>query len=185
VEIIVLRHGKPNIDTTGKVNPVEFGKWIASYDKAGVCESDNPNIHIVERVHNCHFVVCSHLPRSIESARRLGISSPDLISSDFRECEMPHASWKYPKLAIPTWAWVFRIVQLGGYSFNSESYKEAKARGKACAYHLADLAHTHGSVLFVGHGALNWLLHKELLRMGWSGPQKSPREHWAFSEYSY
>ncbi len=185
MEIVVLRHGKPNIDTSGKVNPIEFGEWVGNYDKAGVCESDSLNESIIERVNKCNFVACSHLPRSIESSKRLGISSPGLVSSEFRECEMPHAKWEYPKLSISAWSLIFRIFQLVGYSSNSESYKEAKERSIACANQLSDLAHNHGSVLFVGHGALNWLSHKQLLQIGWSGPQKSAKDHWGFTEYTY
>ena len=185
MEIVVLRHGKPNIDSTGKLNPIEFGGWIANYDKAGVCESDSPDGRTIERAKKCNFVVCSHLPRSIESAKLLGIISPGLVSSEFRECEMPHGTWVYPKLSISAWALIFRLFQIAGYSFNSESYKEAKERSIACATQLVDLAHNHGSVLFIGHGALNWLLHKQLLRMGWSGPKKSAKDHWAFTEYVY
>lgn len=185
MEIVVLRHGKPNIEATGKVNPIEFGEWVENYDKAGVYESDGLDEKILDRVNRCNFVVCSHLPRSIESAKRLGISSPGLVSSDFRECEMPHGEWQYPKLSISAWSLIFRLFQLAGCSFNSESYKEAKERSIDCANQLAELAHNHGSVLFVGHGALNWLLHKQLLRMGWSGPHKSAKDHWAFNEYAY
>jgi len=98
---------------------------------------------------------------------------------------MPHGKWTYPKLSISSWSLIFRLFQIAGHSFNSESYKEAKERSIVCANQLADLARNHGSVLFVGHGALNWLLHKQLLRMGWSGSQKSAKDHWAFTDYAY
>jgi len=185
VVIVVLRHGKPNIDTSGKVNSIEFGEWVSRYDKSGICESSRPDEKIVAKAKKCHFVVCSHLPRSIESAKLLGVSNPHLVSSAFREFEMPYGKLAYPTLSISAWSLVFRLFQMAGYSFKSESYKEAKERSIACANELAGLANNHESVLFVGHGTLNWLLHKQLLRMGWSCSKKSPKNHWEFTEYKY
>ena len=183
MKIVVLRHGKPNINTSEKVSPIGFGKWVSDYDKAGILDSNIPDRGVIDKAGECEFTVCSDLPRSIESARLLGISSPELISSEFRECEMPYGSLTYPKLSTSTWSLIFRLFQMAGFSFNAESYKEAIERSKKCANHLADLARNHGSVLFVGHGALNWLLHKQLISTGWLGPKKSAKNHWAFSEY--
>ncbi len=97
---------------------------------------------------------------------------------------MPYANWTYPKLSITSWAVLFRILQLMGYSSNAESYKNIKKRTDGCASQLAELSKKHESVLFVGHGALIWFLHKQLLRMGWTGPQKAATKHWGFGIYS-
>ena len=185
MEIVLIRHGKPNIETSGKVSAAAFGAWVSDYDKAGIDEKHKPTGSAIERASSCVFTVCSNLPRSVESAVLLKVEKPELISFEFRECGIPFGNWKYPKLSKKVWALLFRLFQLAGYSSNAESYKEIKERSKKCATQLADLAENHGSVLFVGHGVLNWLLHRHLLKMGWTGPKKSAKGHWEFSEYRY
>mgnify|MGYP000641593629 CR=1 FL=1 len=184
MEIVLIRHGKPEIDASGKLSASDFGKWLDKYDQAGIDVDHNPTIEAFKMTNRCSYIVCSTLPRSIESAKALNIDTPDMISHLFRECEMPYANWNYPILSIKSWAILFRILQLTGYSANAESYTAIKERTAQCANKLIELSREHESVLFVGHGALLWFIHKKLIRMGWSGPKKSVREHWDFGGYT-
>jgi len=185
VEIVLIRHGRPIIDTSGKISAAEFGMWVSEYDMAGIDENHKPEHNAIDRAERCAFTVCSHLRRSIESARLLNIEAPGLVSPLFRECEMPHGNWRYPKLSKTTWSVLFRLFQLVGYSSNAESYRDIKVRSEKCANQLVALSLVHHSILFVGHGTLNWLIHKHLLRLGWLGPNKSGRKHWEYGEYVY
>ncbi len=111
MEIVLIRHGKPKIDTSGKVGASDFGKWVVKYDQAGIDIDHKPTVEAFERTEKCSFIVCSTLPRSIESAKVLNIEALDIVSHQFRECEMPYANWNYPKLPIKTWSVLFRILQ--------------------------------------------------------------------------
>ncbi len=184
MEIVLIRHGKPKIDFSGKMSASGFGRRVASYDQSGINAEHQPTVEAYERVEKCEFIVCSILPRSIESARALNIENPDIISPLFRECEMPYANWKYPELTGASWSILFRILQLAGYTSNTESYKDIKYRTRKCTDQLVKLSQEHRSVLFVGHGAIIWLIHKQLLRQGWSGPQKPVRKYWDFGVYT-
>ena len=183
VEIVIIRHGKSILNTSGKVSASEFGACAREYDIAGIDESYPPSTEVIEKARSCKFSVCSDLERSLHSARLLEIEKPDLISPLYRECEIPYANWDFPKVSKTVWPIVFRALQVIGYSPNAESYKEIKTRAKECASQLVELAHIHGSVLYVGHGALSWVLHKYLHDMGWIGPKKSVREHWGYGVY--
>ena len=183
MEIVIIRHGKSILNTSGKVSASEFGACAREYDVAGVDESYLPSNKVIEKARSCKFSVCSNLERSLHSARLLEIKKPDLISSLYRECEIPYANWDFPKISKTVWPVVFRTFQIMGYSPNAESYKEIKKRARKCADQLIELAHNHGSVLYVGHGALSWVLHKYLNGMGWMGPKKSVREHWGYGVY--
>ena len=185
MEIVLIRHGKPKIDISGKMSASDFGKRVADYDRSGIDTEHKPTNEACERAKKCLFIVCSTLPRSIESARALNIENPDMTNHLFRECEMPYADWKYPALTGTSWAILFRILQLAGYTSNTESYKAIKHRVKECAEQLVKLSKKHESVLFVGHGAIIWFIHKQLLRMGWSGPQKSVKKYWEFGVYTH
>lgn len=185
MEIVIIRHGKSVLDISGKVSAAEFGGFTRDYDSAGIDENYLPPTRVIEKARSCNFSVCSSLARSLHSAKLLKIENPDVVSPLFRECEMPYNNWKYPKLSISNWPLVYRILQILGYSPNAESYKEIKSRSKECAMHLIELAQAHGSVLYVGHGVLSWVLHKHLLNMGWLGPAKSVRAHWECGVYKY
>jgi len=182
-KVVLIRHGKPEIDASEKLSAADFGRWVEKYDQVGINAEYKPTTEAFEIAQKCSFIVCSSLPRSIESANTLHINTPDLISDAFRECEMPYANWKYPTLSVTSWAVLFRILQFMGYSSNAESYKAIKKRSQECAHQLERRSQEHGSVLFVGHGALIWFLHKQLLRMGWTGPPKSAKQYWEFGIY--
>ena len=185
MEIVIIRHGKSAIDTLGKVSASEFGSCAKDYDMAGIDEKNQPPIEVIEKAKACNFSVCSSLARSLHSAKLLEIDNPDFVSPLFRECEMPYNNWKFPKLPKSLWPIVYRILQISGYSPNAESYKEIKLRSRECAIQLIEFAKTHGSVLYIGHGVLSWVLHKQLQSLGWAGPAKSIRAHWDCGVYRY
>jgi len=185
VEIVLIRHGKPKIDSTEKLSPADFGKWVSEYNLAGLDTEHKPTDEALERAKQCCFTVCSTLPRSIESAEALNVEVVGIVSPLFRECEMPYFNWNYPKLSVASWSVIFRVLMLIGYSSNVESFRAIKMRAEQCASQLIELAEKHQSVLLVGHGAINWFIHKQLLRMGWSGPRKAGRTYWEFGVYKH
>ena len=185
MNIVILRHGKPKIETPGRLNASGFGRWIAAYNKAGIDTTHSPTQNAIAQAQACSIVVCSDLPRSIESATALGIKNVKVQDPLFRECEMPYANWSYPSLSVPVWSYIFRILQLLGYASNAESFKEARLRAYGCALRLSEVAQKHESVLFIGHGSLNWLISKQLLRMGWVGPRNPGRNYWEYGVYRY
>ena len=185
MEIVILRHGKPKIETSGSVSASGFGLWVDAYNKTGIDNTHAPPPNAIAQAKACSVVVCSSLPRSIESANAIGAKNIDVHDSMFRECEMPYVDWSYPKLSVLGWSFVFRILQILGYSPNAESFKEARERACLCALRLSELAKKYESVLFVGHGSLNWLISKKLLRMGWVGPKNAGRGYWDYGVYRY
>lgn len=183
-KIVLMRHGKPRIGTSGRVSASGFGEWVSQYDSAGIETERRPADEALERARGCSFIVCSTLPRSVESAKALGVEAIDLVSHLFRECGMPYGNWKHPKLSKSLWSVLFRTMQLVGYSSNAESFKAMKERARKCTSQLEELAREHKSVLFVGHGIMNRFIHGRLLRMGWSGPRGAARKHWEFGVYT-
>lgn len=183
MEIVLLRHGRPRIDTRRRLSAAEFGLWLHAYDAAGLDAAGPPPPGALAQAESCNFALCSDLPRAIESAGALGrMARRDTL---FRELGMPRANWRFPRLPPGAWAVLFRLLWLAGYAPATESFGEARERARACAVRLAELAAEHGKVLFVGHGALNWLIAGHLGRMGWAGPPRPSGSHWAFSIYRY
>lgn len=183
MQIVLMRHGKPKIDTRRRLNAAEFGVWVEQYNAAGIDIECLPTQEAFEQASQCAFTVCSNLPRSLESANALGIESIGIYSHMFREMDMPHAAWRFPILSLQAWLVFFRLAWAFGYSANAESFKSAKARARSCAEQLANLASTHGTVLFVGHGSLNWFIARYLKRMGWQSADRPPKKYWEHSAF--
>lgn len=183
MKIIMLRHGKPVTPSMGKLSAAEFFGWVREYNAAGLCPTSIPTSQAKESASECNAIVCSALPRSIESAKALKDEGIVLSDSIFNEAGLPIANWQVMKLSPKTWAVAFRVLWLLGYSTNSESFKEAKYRASEAVEKLTDIAREHESVLFVGHGVYNRILSNELRRHGWLGPKNPGSNHWAFGVY--
>jgi broad specificity phosphatase PhoE len=173
----------PRIDRDRRLTPGEFGRWIAEYNAAGIDMAYRPPPPALQQAAGSAFVVCSDLPRSLESAEALGVANIGQCDSMFREMDMPYARSHFPRLPLPAWMVIFRLMWITGYSAHAESFANAKQRARRCADRLVELASAHGSVLLVGHGSLNWFVARHLQDTGWSGPRNTPRRYWEFGVY--
>lgn len=185
MQIVLVRHGRPKFRSGAWMRASELPGWIAAYDAAGIDPAFPPPAGSIAQAGRCRFTVCSHLPRSLESARALGIQKVDLCGALFRELDLPCAPWHTPKLPWLLWVALFRLLSLLGYAENGEPFRAGRRRAELCAERLSALAAEHESVLFVGHGGLNWLIARNLKRAGWSGPALSPLHHWEYGIYRY
>jgi len=183
MKITIIRHGKPVIPSLTKLSAAKFSAWVDKYNSAGLCPTSKPTESAYSCAKKSNAVVCSELPRSLESAKALNNNNIVLSNSIFNEAGLPIANWQAVKLSPKAWAVVFRILWIFGYSNNSESIKEAKIRVSEAVEKLTEIASEHESVLFVGHGVYNRMLANELRRSGWSGPRNPGSKHWGFGVY--
>jgi broad specificity phosphatase PhoE len=183
VKVVLLRHGKVDYPPIRMMNAQEFKDWVNAYNVNRLDRKEMPSDHVIEMVQSVYSVICSDLPRSVESANYLGVKDVSLTSPHLREAELPIGEWKFPKLSVRIWAIYFRVAWFLGYSKGSESYSEAKERSKIAASILIEEAVKHDSVLFVGHGVINRLIAKELRLLGWLGPKVPAMKYWEYSIY--
>ena len=171
MEITLLRHGKPDIPPLDKLTASGFRKWLQNYNASELSLSSKPTHEALVCASGSNAIVCSKLPRSIESANELNSAKVVLSDSIFNEAGLPSANWYGLKLSPKSWAVFFRVLWLLGYSRNSESIKEAKKRAVKAVKILSELANEHAKVLLVGHGVYNRILANELRKTGWAGPK--------------
>lgn len=183
-KVILVRHGKPDFGIAGRISASEVPELIRRYDAARLETASMPPQALVELARTCSYTVCSDLPRSIESAGRLGVESVHLSDSLFREARLPYAMPPLLKLSPYLWFLLFRALWFTGFAANGESLREARTRAAKAADRLQALAAEHGTVLFVGHGLLNSLIARELLAGRWSGPGSPGTGYWDFAVYS-
>ncbi|MEJ1356949.1 MAG: histidine phosphatase family protein [Candidatus Sedimenticola sp. (ex Thyasira tokunagai)] len=183
MKIVILRHGKPVIPSLKKLSASSFSKWVSEYNASGLCSTSKPTEQAQYCANECNAIVCSELPRSIESAKKLKNGRIVLSDSIFNEAGLPTANWQAIKLSPKIWAVAFRILWLLGYSKSSESFREAKLRASEAVERLIEIALESESVVFVGHGVYNRILANELRSRGWSGPKNPGSKYWAFGVY--
>jgi broad specificity phosphatase PhoE len=184
MQIVLMRHGRPAIDGQQRLSARSFGAWVDQYNAAAIDPASPPPAAAISQARLARHVLCSTLPRSLTSAAALGIDAPHGQDTAFRELEMPHADWHFPILPVGLWSVLFRLAWALGYHRHAESFASARTRAAACATTLSQLAATHGSVLFIGHGALNGFIAQALRRSGWHSPDSAPRHYWQYAIFS-
>jgi broad specificity phosphatase PhoE len=157
--------------------------WVKLYNTNELDRSVKPTVETIAIAKTAGVIMCSDLPRSIESAQVLGVQAPTIIDPNFQEAGLPIGDWNYPKLSVRLWAIIFRVFWLFGYSNRSESLNQTKKRASLAAQKLVQLAEQHDVVLFVGHGIINRLIAKEIRNLGWDGPKVPNQENWGFGIY--
>ena len=184
MQIILMRHGRPVIDARQRLSARGFGTWVGHYNAATIDPASQPPAEAIAQARQAAYVLCSTLPRSLTSAAALGIESPHGRDAAFRELEIPNADWRFPVLPVGLWAVLFRLSWALGYHRHAESFAAARVRAATCTDTLSQLARAHGSVLFIGHGALNWFIARALRRAGWHSSAGAPRRYWQYAVFS-
>ena len=182
MEIILLRHGKPKIELSGKISPVDFKQLVTVYAESDI--QDNPPEHLKEQF-TSHYVVCSHLQRSLHSAKKLGCEEIHLSDQLFAETDIPFYEQINIKLPVIAWLVLFRIMWLFGFNKNGESFTQAKIRAENAALKLIALAEENEKVVLVGHGVMNRLIARQLRLNNWQGPTSPGRKYWEYGCYKY
>ncbi len=181
MRITLVRHGKPAFELKGNVRAKDLGRIAKSYDLSGI--ADIPPRETLAVVRGNNFIVCSHLTRSIESAKALGCSEVHAKDPLFRETAIPHFVSGSITLPIRVWVVALRLMWLFGFARNGESLENLRKRARQAAARLIALAEEHDSVLLVGHGFINHFIAKELQKSGWLGPSKPGRGYWGYGRY--
>ena len=183
MEIVLVRHGKPDFELTGNVNSKEVSEIIKRYNLSGVTEQAPEDA--IQLAAKYDIAVCSHLPRSLHSARALGFSDIHWSDALYAEVAMPHFDDETVTLPFNVWSIVLRGLSVVGFSKNGESLSMAKKRAEIAASTLVNLAKSHGSVLLVGHGFMNYLIARALLSQNWTGPSRPAKLYWGYSVYKH
>ena len=179
-EIILMRHGKPDIGPIDKVSARDMKQWIKQYDLAGIVDEPIPETSQA-LARKADVIVSSTAPRALASVAALGLS-PSLIDAVFCEARLPHGQWTQPRLSPFTWAFIYRMAWLCGFSAQVESARNAGLRADQAAQQLQTLAGDK-DVLLMGHGFMNRMIAKRLVRAGWARQDSSDSRYWRASRY--
>jgi len=182
MKIILIRHAEVEIDKNTFTYASELKKWLHIYDHAEIKKALVSKDEILALFNQTDTLFCSRLKRSLDSVALYG-KSPHETDELFNEAGLPFANWGWVKLPLSWWAVVFRVMWLFGYANNGESLKEAKARAKKGAERLIEACAENGTVTLLGHGLMNRLIGKELVKRGWKSQGKMGSANWGYGVF--
>jgi len=166
-QIILIRHGEPDLDKKGWRNRKEATQYMMDYDSVGVvpfsqgpiCTNDNPITNVFH----------SSMPRAKHTTQlAFGDQFTLIENSDFREFGRKNMKFCNIRLPLKFWTGGSRILWLLGLNDKGiETYKEARNRTQSNAHFLAKQSCIDQHIILVAHGLHNKYLEKYLKRMGW------------------
>jgi len=180
-----MRHGKPSFDLeeikSKKMPASAMGEIVKNYESSSLDSSFLPNPGALKISKECALLLSSDLPRAVLSSQLLKPDEKLISDSCFRESALPYVDWNFPKLTFFTWAVIFRLLWLVGFSKHGESIKMAKVRAEKGADFLEHYARKGNTVLLIGHGIMNRLLVRELISRKWTVTKKTGEKYWSYT----
>ena len=182
-KITLVRHARVKMDNKTKIDAIALPQWIYDYDHASLDEESLAPKETINAVKNADFVLTSQLRRTIDTAHLLDLEI-DEQNELFNEASVPAITIPFLKFKAKTWLIIIRIFLFIELSRKRSRIKEAREEAKKASEHLFLLASKYDHIVVVGHGAKNWLIRKELLRMGWMLKGKPSNENWGITVLS-
>jgi len=182
MKIILIRHAEVEIDKNMFTYASELKKWLEIYDHAEIKKALVAKDEILTLFNQSDTLFCSRLKRSLDSVALYG-KSPDETDELFNEAGLPFANWGWVKLPLSLWVAVFRVMWLFGYANNGESLQDTKIRAKKGAERLIEACAENRTVTLLGHGLMNRLTGKELVKRGWQPQGKMGSANWGYGVF--
>jgi broad specificity phosphatase PhoE len=176
-ELLLIRHGRVDAEFDTPLKAEEMPRWIDDYNRAPLHPESRPSEALKRRIARTGLLLVSSLPRTADSARRLG-REPDRFEPLLDEAEV--AELPIPLLRLRPWSWlkVARVMMTLGYrDRRGVSLAKSRRRAREAATMLEGFFETRESVAVVGHGGMNWLIARQLRRRGWRQREAS-HENW-------
>jgi broad specificity phosphatase PhoE len=176
-QIILIRHAKVDIDNSQAIDASSLKNWVDRYDIADIHFDSKPTQKTSAMVGSVSVLVTSSLKRTIDSAKVLGADIYE-SSAIFNEAQIPNVNIPFLKFKPKTWLMVLRVLLLFGLGKKDASMKASKLRAEEAAKRLLELSDEFESVVLVGHGGMNWLIRKVLIKEGWDLKPNASHKNW-------
>ncbi len=179
-QIILIRHAKVDIDNSESIRASSLKNWVEAYDMADIQSDSRPTQKTIDVVKHADVIVTSLLRRAIDSGNVLGA---DIYESNaiFNEAKIPDVNIPFFKFKPKIWLVILRVLLLFGLGKKDTSLKASKQQADKAAQRLQELSIEYENVILVGHGGMNWLIRKVLMKMGWSLEANAFNENWGMT----
>jgi broad specificity phosphatase PhoE len=179
---VLARHGKPRGDRKVKITWREYIDWWADYDRSGLMEGQTPPPELIAAAAQADVILCSTLPRSIETAQAIAGGKP--VTADAIYIEAPLPPPPVPGRRKPRrWGVYARVSWWLGRAQGGETRAQAEARAEAAAASLHARALRGDNVMLCAHGWFNRMMRPVLFAWGWRCVHDGGDKYWAFRKY--
>ena len=183
-QITLIRHAKVDIDNSQKVDASALQKWVEAYDTAPIDVESVPSEETMALAQSADVVLASTLRRASDSVKVLGLKVTEQ-NTLFNEATIPEVNIPFLQLKPKNWLVILRVMMLFGIGKKETSLKASKLQAKAAAKRLLELSITHDHVVLVGHGGMNWLIGKQLIKEGLIFEGNVSHKNWGVSVLKY
>jgi hypothetical protein len=177
-QIILIRHAKVDIPNLW-IYSYEIKEYLELYNNSPISKEPIPK-ELRKLVESADTLATSELLRAKETLKLFN-KAPDFTSSLFNESPLPYANFRLFKLPAKVWIIIYRIAWLFGFSKNTLSIKQERNIAKMA---VKELLLKEKNILLIGHGVKNFLIAKELKKMGYSVIKKSDSKNLGYYIYN-
>ncbi len=176
-QIVLIRHGKPDLAKKGWYNRTAAKKYMHDYDSVPVIPFKV--MPLCEQTLALDTVFSSNIPRASSTANLMFGGQYEIYEDRrFREFERKIMNFINIKLPLGFWKSFSRGLWLVGLNDKGiESFKEAKQRSEGNADFLIEQAHSKHLVILVAHGFHNKYVMKNLKKTGWEVVRKGGKDY--------
>jgi broad specificity phosphatase PhoE len=166
LQIILIRHGNPEINKKGWFSFKAARNYIIAYDTVGVRPVATPPV--ILRSNEDVKIFCSSLFRAYDTALKVfGDERTIIVDSAFIEFQREISPLPLV-LPIKGWTGISRFFwMIGLHSSDIPGFRSEKSRAKQDAVFLENTAMKDKKVILVGHGFLNKYIVRNLKKNGW------------------
>jgi broad specificity phosphatase PhoE len=185
-DIILTRHGEPDISRKLRLSAADYTKWWARYEETGLRADQNPPDELLVVAHGAGAIVCSTRIRSIQSAEVVAGGREFVAVVELIEAPLPPPNWpSWLKLTPRAWGLIARTWWwfLNHHHPGQESRAEAQLRADGVADRLIELAQA-GDVLVVAHGFFNTMVDRSLRPRGWKLVEDQGYKYWSSRRFT-
>jgi hypothetical protein len=167
IRIVLIRHGKPNVEGGRRLTHRSFQDYIAEYESAGLHPDSPPPSWLIDLTKEARRVYASDRPRARDSARALAPHAELSLSSLFMEAQLKSPKLPLVRMKPPAWAVIARLAWHAGHHGGIERYTDTKGRAEKAVDMLSDVAEEDGIAVLVAHGYFNAIVGRSLRKRGW------------------
>ncbi len=180
MKIIFIRHGKPDFNPSQWLGSDKVHSRLLGYKESRVTTPPSSDqINLAEK--SAYYCMTSELSRAQDSATLLFNTAPE-VSALFNEAELPHPNRLWLPLPWSAFLVIYRLAWLLGYRKNAAGRQQDLHRANAAANLLLERASEHACVYVLGHGIMNRLIVRALVKQGMSVQSKNGDGYWAQTE---
>lgn len=166
LQIILIRHGKPEINKNGWFGYKAAKNYVIAYDTVGVGKIDK--LPVILEPHEEVKIFSSSLFRAYDTSLKI-FNEKDTVYADSAFVEFQREIIPLPLiLPIKGWTGISRFFwMIGLHSSTVASFQTEKSRAKSVSELLDKAAIENRKVILVAHGLLNKYIVRYLKKNGW------------------